>query len=59
MYFDAFYIDVYEIMVVWFVKFIEFGGGVDVFDYWDEVELDCDGEWLVVGVSWYDVDVYC
>jgi len=59
VYVDSFYLDKYEVTVSRYAKFLKATGSLKVPDYWEEANLDRDGELPVVGVDWHDAVGYC
>ena len=58
VYLDAFFVDVYEVTVALFARFLEATGQAPP-DKWEEADPAVDGNRPVIGVTWYDADAYC
>ncbi len=58
VYLDAFYVDIYEVTVSHYAKFMK-ATRRNVPEFWDQVDLRRDSEKPVVGISWYDARDYC
>lgn len=58
VYLDSFYMDKYEVTTSRYGKFLQ-RTGRDKPKYWDELEMERDGEKPVLGVTWTDAEAYC
>ena len=59
VYVDAFYLDAFEITTSRYAKFFTASGSLNPPDFWEEIDLQRDGDLPVIGVNWYDADAYC
>lgn len=58
VYLDAFYMDVYEVTVTRYARFVQATGRKPP-RFWEHVDVNAQGEYPVVGVDWYDAVAYC
>ncbi len=56
---DSFYMDNHEVTTSRYAKFLEATGQTRRPEYWQELNLATRGDRPVIGVSWYEADVYC
>jgi formylglycine-generating enzyme required for sulfatase activity len=59
VYVSGFYLDKVEITTARYAKFLAAIGSLNPPDYWEDVNLQRDGNLPVIGVDWYDADAYC
>ncbi|HEV7821377.1 MAG TPA: SUMF1/EgtB/PvdO family nonheme iron enzyme, partial [Burkholderiales bacterium] len=56
---DAFYMDVYEVSLSLYARFLKATGSQTTSDYWSEKDLGAYGDRPVIGVSWHEASAYC